>query len=90
MTLLKESDKLEQVGRHHLVQVCELELMRLGLRKEDLITLLLRHGYFHHSTEVAILKVAEKLYSVPHELVHWHDVINYCSTIVHPSRYKLW
>ncbi len=27
LTLLKESDHLEQVGRHRLVQVCKLVLM---------------------------------------------------------------
>ncbi len=73
LTLLKESDHLEWVGRHHLVQVCELELMRLGLSKEELFTLLLRHGYFHCSTEVATLEVAEKLYSTLHGLVHRHE-----------------
>ncbi len=73
LTLLKESDQFERVSRHCLVQVCELELMRLGLREEDLFTLLLCCGYFHHSTDVATLKVAEKLYLTPHELVHWHE-----------------
>jgi hypothetical protein len=72
LTLLKESDHLEWFGRHRLVQVIELELMCLGLREEDLFTLLLRHGYFCCSTEVATLEVAEKLHSTPHELVHWH------------------
>ncbi len=47
LTLLKESDKLDRVSRHRLVQVHELEMMCLGLRKEDLFTLLLRCGYFH-------------------------------------------
>jgi hypothetical protein len=47
LTLLEESDKLEQVSGHCPVQVRKLELMCLGLRKEDLFTLLLRHGYFH-------------------------------------------
>jgi hypothetical protein len=73
LTLLKESNKLEQVSRHHLVQVRELKLMHLGLRGEDLFTLILHRGYFHYWTEVAILKIAEKLYSTPHELVHWHE-----------------
>jgi hypothetical protein len=73
LTLLEESNKLERVGRHHLVQVCKLELMPLGLCEEDLFTFLLCHGYFHHLTEVAILEIAEKLYSTPHELVHWHE-----------------
>ncbi len=75
LTPLKESDHLEQVSRHYLVQVpvSKLELMHLGLREEDLLTLLLHCGYFYHSTEVATLEVAEKLYSTPHELVHWHE-----------------
>ncbi len=73
LTLLKESDHLEQVGRHRLVQVCELVLVRLELRKEDFFTLLLRCGYFHHSMEVATLEVAEKLHLMPRELVHWHE-----------------
>ena len=73
LTLLKESDKLARVSRHRLVQVRKLELMHLGLRKEDLFTLILRRGYFHHSTEIATLDVAEKLQLMPHELVHWHE-----------------
>ncbi len=35
LTLLEEKDHLERVGRHCLVQVCKLVLMRLGLREED-------------------------------------------------------
>jgi hypothetical protein len=35
LTLLKESDELEGVSGHHLVQVCKHELMHLGLHKED-------------------------------------------------------
>ncbi len=74
LTLLNEGDELEQVSGHHLVQVHKLELMHLGLCKEDLFTLLLHHGYFHCSMEVATLsKIAEKLYSTPHELMHWHE-----------------
>jgi hypothetical protein len=46
--------------------------MRLRLHEEDLFTLLLRRGYFHCLTEVATLKIAEKLYSMPHEPVHQH------------------
>ena len=46
LTLLEESNKFEQVSRHCLVQVRKLELMRLGLRKEDLFTLLLCCGHF--------------------------------------------
>jgi hypothetical protein len=73
LTLLKERNHLERVGRHHLVQVGKLVLVRLRLCKEDLFTLLLRCGYIHHSTEVATLKVAEKLHLMPCELVHWHE-----------------
>ncbi len=73
LTLLKESDKLERISRHHLVQVCKLELMCLGLRKEDVFTLLLCHGFFHCLMEVATLKIAKKLYLTPHELVHQHE-----------------
>jgi hypothetical protein len=72
LTLLKEGNHSEQVSRHCLVQVGELVLMRLGLREEDLFTLLLRHGYVHRLTEVVALKVAEKLYSRMHQLVHRH------------------
>jgi hypothetical protein len=70
LTLLKESNHLERVGRHRLVQVCKLVLVRLRLREEDLLALLLRHGYVHHLTEVATLEVAEKLYLMPREHVH--------------------
>jgi hypothetical protein len=73
LTLLKESNELERISRHHLVQVCRLELMHLGLHKDDLFTLLLCCGYFHCLTEVATLKIAEKLYSTPHVLVNWHE-----------------
>jgi hypothetical protein len=73
LTLLKESNKLEWVSRHRLVQVRKLALMCLGLHKEDLFTLLLRRGYFHCLTEVATLEIAEELYLTPHELVHWHE-----------------
>ncbi len=73
LTLLKESNELERVSRHHLVQVRKIELMHLGLHKEDLFTLLLHRGYFHHLTKVATLEIAEKLYSTPHELMHWHE-----------------
>ncbi len=73
LALLEESDQLEQVSGHHLVQVGELELMRLRLHEKDLFILLLCCGYFHHLMEVAILKIAEKLYSTPHELVHRHE-----------------
>ncbi len=70
LTLLEEGSHSERVGRHHLVQVGELVLVRLGLREEDLFTLLLHRGYVHCSTEVVTLKVAEKLHLTPHELMH--------------------
>ncbi len=54
--------------------------MHLRLCKEDLFTFLLRHGYVHCSTEVVTLKVAEKLHSMPHELVHWHESGLLCRT----------
>ncbi len=47
--------------------------MRHRLRKEDLFTLLLCHGYVHHLTKVVALEVAEKLYLMMHELMHWHE-----------------
>jgi hypothetical protein len=75
LTLLKEDNHLEHVSRHHLVQVGKLVLVHLGLCKEDLFTLLLRHNYVHCLTEVATIKVAEKLYLTPHERVHWHESV---------------
>jgi hypothetical protein len=80
LTLLKEGNHSERVGRHPLVQVGELVLVRLRLRKENLFTLLLHRGYVHCSTEVVTLKVAEKLHSTPHELVHWHESGLLCHT----------
>jgi hypothetical protein len=73
LTLLKEGNHSERFGRHHLVQVGELVLVRLRLREEDLFTLLLRRGYIHRSTEVVTLEVAEKLHSTPHVLMHWRE-----------------
>jgi hypothetical protein len=73
LTLLKASNHPERVGRHCLVQVCKLVLVRLGLRKDNLLTVLLRRGYFHHSTEVATLKVAVKLHLTLCELMHRHE-----------------
>ncbi len=75
MTLLKESNHLERVSRHHLVQVGKLVLVHLRLHEEDLLTLLMRGEYFHHLTEVATLKVAENLHSTPREFVHWHECL---------------
>jgi hypothetical protein len=80
LTLLEESNHSERVGRYRLVQVGKLVFVRLRLRKEDLFILLLRCGYVHHSTEVVTLKVAEKLHSMPHELVHRHESGLLCRT----------
>ena len=73
LTLLEESNHPEQVSRHRLIQVRELELMCLGLQEEDLFTLLLCCGYFHRSMEIATLKIAEELHLTLHKLVHWHE-----------------
>jgi hypothetical protein len=54
--------------------------MCLGLRREDLFTLLLRLGYFHSSMEIATLKIAEELYSTPQDLVHLHESRLLCHT----------
>ncbi len=48
LTLLKEGNHSERVGRYPLVQVGKLFLVHLRLREEDLFTLLLRRGYVHH------------------------------------------
>ncbi len=73
LTLLEEGNHSERVGRHRLVQVGKLVLVRLGLHEEDLFTLLLYCRYVHRSLEVVTLKVAEKLHLMPHELMHWHE-----------------
>ncbi len=70
LTLLKEGNHSERVGKHRLIQVDKLVLVRLRLHEEDLFTLLLRCRYVHCSTEVVTL--AEKLHSTPYKLVHWH------------------
>ncbi len=80
LTLLKESDELERVSGHHFVQIPKLELMHLGLCKQNLFTLLLDRGLFHHLTEVATLEIAEELYLTPHELMHWHESRLLCGT----------
>jgi hypothetical protein len=72
-TLLKEGDHSEWVGRYHLVQVGESVLVRLRLHEEDLFTFLLRHAYIYCLMKVLTRKVAEKLHSMPCELVHWHE-----------------
>ncbi len=46
LTLLKEGNHSERVSRYRLVQVGELVLVHLGLREEDLFTLLLPHPLF--------------------------------------------
>ncbi len=80
LTLLEEGNHSERVGRYRLVQVSKLVLVCLGLREEDLFTLLLRRGYVHCSTEVITLKVAKKLHSTLHELVHQHESGLLCLT----------
>jgi hypothetical protein len=80
LTLLEEGNHSERVGRYHLVQVGELVLVHLRLRKEDLFTLILCRGYVHCLTEVVTLKVAEKLHLTPHELVHRHESGLLCRT----------
>jgi hypothetical protein len=59
LTPLEEGDHLERVNRYCLVQIGELVLVCLRLRKEDLFTLLLCFRYVHCLTKVATLKVAE-------------------------------
>jgi hypothetical protein len=73
LTLLKEGNHSERVGRHHLIQVGKLIRVRLRLPKEDLFTLLLRRGYVHRLTELVTFEVAEKLHLTLHELVHRHE-----------------
>jgi hypothetical protein len=73
LTLLKEGNHSELVGRHHIVQVGKLFLVHFRLRKEDLFTFLLLRGYVHCSMEVVTHKVAKELHSMPHELVHRHE-----------------
>ncbi len=80
LTLLKEGNHSKWVGRYPLVQVGKLVLVHLRLREEDLFTLLLHRGYVHRSTEVVTLEVAEKLHSMPHELVHRHESRLLCRT----------
>ncbi len=67
LTLLKEGNHSEWVGRYRLVQVGELVLVCLRLCEEDLFTLLLCGGYIHCLMEVVTLKVAEKLHLTLHE-----------------------
>jgi hypothetical protein len=80
LTLLEEGNHSDRVSRYRLVQVGELVLVPLGLRKEDLFTLLLRRGYVHCSVEVVPLEVADKLHLTPHELMHRHESGLFCHT----------
>ncbi len=80
LPLLKEGNHSEWAGRYRLVQVVKLVLVHLRLREEDLFTPFLCRGYVHRLTEVVTLEVAEKLHSMPHELVHWHESRLLCRT----------
>jgi hypothetical protein len=73
LAMLEKNDELKRVRGHRLVCICELKLMHLGPRKEYFFALLLCCGHFHHSTEVATVKVVKELYLTPHELMHWHE-----------------
>ncbi len=73
LTLLKESNELEQVGGHCPVCIRKLRLMHLGLCKEEFFTLFLHCGNLHGLMEVATFKMADELYLTPHERVHWHE-----------------
>ncbi len=73
LILLKKGNEPKRVHGHNFVHLHELKLMCLGLCEEDLLALLLRRGQLHYLTDVATVEVAEKLYSTPHELVHWHE-----------------
>jgi hypothetical protein len=70
LTLLEKGNEPKRGHGHHLVCLCRLKLMCLGLRKEDLFALLLHCGKLHRLTDVATVKVAEELYSMLHELMH--------------------
>jgi hypothetical protein len=80
LTPLKEGNHSEWVGRYRLVKISELVLVCLRLHEEDLFTLLLCCGYVHCSTEVVTLKVAQKLHSTLHELMHRHESGLLCHT----------
>jgi hypothetical protein len=55
------------------VCLCKLKLMHLRLHGEDMFTLLLRHGQLHCLMHVATVEIAKELYSMPHELLLWHE-----------------
>jgi hypothetical protein len=75
LKLLEESNELEWVHGHHLVGICKLKLIRLGLSKKALFALLLCHGYLHCLMEVTTVKIADELYSMPHELAHEYGLL---------------
>jgi hypothetical protein len=56
LTLLKESNHPERDSRPCLVQVIKIVLVPLWLCEEDLLTLLLHHGYIHCSMEIVTLE----------------------------------
>ncbi len=66
LTLLKNGYEPKRVHGHHSVCFPKLALMRLGLRKKDLLALFLHCG-------LATLEVAKELHSTPHEFMHWHE-----------------
>ncbi len=70
LTLLKKGDQPKRVRGHHLVCLCKLKLMCLGLHEEDFLALLIRRGQPHRTTDVATTKFTEELYLMPHELMH--------------------
>ncbi len=80
LTLLKEGDHSEWVGRYRLVQVGESVLVHLRLHEEDLFTFLLHRAYIHCLMKVLTCKVAKKLHLSPCELVHWHESGLLCHT----------
>jgi hypothetical protein len=70
LALLEKTNKPKRVHGHYFVFLHKLELIRFGLREEDLFALLLCCGQLHRSTDVDTVKIAEKLYSTPHEFMH--------------------
>jgi hypothetical protein len=70
LTLLKKGNEPKRIHGHHFICLHKLELMCLGRLKEDLFGLLLRCGQLNCSTDIVTVRVAEEVYSVPHELIH--------------------
>jgi hypothetical protein len=70
LILLNKGHETKRVHGHHFVCFHKLVLMRLGLHKKDLLALLLQCGQVHCLTEIAAVKVAEELHSMPHEFMH--------------------